>query len=188
MTADIKTHYTLEGTTITKREGGSSVKVSMGEDETTKLEIYVSAERHMRDCALITDFPEQLIEALKLEPADLPALCPLLQVPLASMKALLIRKGIIGGDAADDYEETLVADSVNENSQSQSDRSSDDDGEDASTTSASSVRSGSAQSTVVESTRVLRRGPSPRTGLCDHMWIIKLALGQPRLRFDRRII
>ena len=168
MSADIKTHYTLEGTTVKKGEGGSSVKVSTGEDKTAKLEICVSANTHTRDCALITDFPEQLVAALELEPADLPDLYPLLQVPLASLKALLIRKGITGGDAADDYEETL-ADSVNENSQSQSDGSSDDNGDDASTTSASSVRSDSEGSAVVESTRASARSEAANTTLRPHV-------------------
>lgn len=106
ISADIKTHYTLEGTTVTKSEGGSSVKVSPGEDETAKLEIFVSANKHTRDCALITDFPEQLVATLELEPADLPDLLPLLRVSLASLKALLIKKGITGGDAVDDNEDS----------------------------------------------------------------------------------
>ncbi|KAF2276420.1 uncharacterized protein EI97DRAFT_458354 [Westerdykella ornata] len=169
MSADIKTHYTLEGTTVTKSEGGSSVKVSTGEDESDKLEIYVSANRHTRDCALITDFPGQLVAALELEPADLLDLHPLLQVPLASLKALLVRKGITGGDAADDCEETLVADSVNEDSQSRSEGGYDDNGDDASTTSASSVRSYSAGSAILESTRASAKSKAANTTLRPYL-------------------
>jgi hypothetical protein len=172
MSADIKTHYTLEGTTVTKSEGGSSVKVSTGEDKTAKLEICISANMHTRDCALVTDFPEQLVVALELEPADLPYLHPLLQVPLASLKALLIRKGITGRDAADDYEETLVADSVNKDSKSKSDGCSnddDDDSDDASTTSARSVRSDSAGSAIVESTCASARSKAANTTLRPHV-------------------
>ena len=51
--ADIKTHYTLGNTTVTRNEGGSSVKVSLGEDNKEKLEIFVSANKQMRDCALM---------------------------------------------------------------------------------------------------------------------------------------
>ncbi|KAF1960437.1 putative heterokaryon incompatibility protein [Byssothecium circinans] len=169
ISADIKTHYTLQGTTVTKSEGGSSVKVSTGEDKTAKLEIYVSANRHTRACALITDFPKQLVSALKLEPADLPDLHPLLQVPLASLKALLIRKGITGGDAADDYKETLVANSVNKDSRIQSDGSYYDNGDDASTTSASSVRSDSAGSAILTSTRASARSEAANTTLRPHV-------------------
>lgn len=126
MSADIKTHYTLEGTTVTKSEGGSSVSISTGNDKTAKLEICVSANRHVRECALITDFPGQLVAALELELADLLDLSSLLQVPITSLKALLIRKGFTGGDAADTYEDTLVAHSVNKGSQSRSDSSYND--------------------------------------------------------------
>lgn len=148
ISANIKTHYILEGTIVTKSEGGSDVKVR--EDETAELEIFVSANNDARHCALLTDFPEQLVAALDLEPADLPDLRPLLQVPLASLKALLIRKGITGADAADDSEETLVADSVNEDSQSQSDGSFDDSDEDALSSSPSGFHSDSEGSPIVE--------------------------------------
>lgn len=112
MSANIKTHYTLEDTTVTKCEGGSSVKVSTGQDDTYKLEIYFSTDRRTRDCAIITDFPKQLIAELQLEPADLPDLDSLLQVPLASLRTLLIKKGITAGDGTDDHEEALTADSI----------------------------------------------------------------------------
>jgi len=168
--ANIKTHYTLGCTTVTKSEGGSSVEVDTEEDTTAKLRIYVSADRHTRDCALITDFPEQLVEALELEPADLPYLHPILQVPLASLKALLIRKGITSGDAADDYEESSVADLANEDWRSQNDGSSSgDDGEHASTTSASSSRSDSVQSAAAEYTRALVRSEAANTTLRPHV-------------------
>ena len=148
---------------MTKSEGGSSVKVSIGEDKTAKLEIYVSASRHMRNCALITDFPEQLVAALELEPAevDLPDLHLLLQVPLASLKTLLVRRGITGGDTADDYEEISGTDFVNEASQSQ--------GDDASTRSANSVWSDSSESVIVESTRASARSEAANPTLRPHV-------------------
>jgi hypothetical protein len=168
ISADIKTHYTLDGTIVTKSEGGSSVKVSLGEDETAELEIFVSANKHARDCALVTDFPQQLVAALELEPAHLPDLISLLQVPLASLKALLIKNGITGGDAADDSEETLVAHPGNEDSQSQSDGSYDDSSEDESTTSASGVRSNSEGSAIVQCTRASARSEAANTTLRPH--------------------
>lgn len=144
------THYTLGDTTVTRTEGGSSVKVSLGEDDTAKLEIFFSANKQSRDCALIVDFPEQLVAALKLEPTDLPDLSSLLSVPLASLKALLIKKGITDGDAADDNEEILVTDPVNEESRSQSGDSSDNSGDDLWMTSRSDVRSDFESSTIVQ--------------------------------------
>ncbi|KAH7130730.1 putative heterokaryon incompatibility protein [Dendryphion nanum] len=126
MSADIETHYTLGEITKTKRKGGSAVIVSTGEDEITKLEIYVSSDSHTRDCALVTDFPEQLINALELEPAGLPDIYPLLQVPLTARKALLVRKGITDGDAKDDSEDDWATDSASEDSQSDIDGSDDD--------------------------------------------------------------
>lgn len=110
---------------MTRTKGGSSVKVSLREDNTAKLEIFFSANKQSRECALIVDFPEQLVAALKLEPANLPDLSSLLSVPLASLKALLVKKGITGGVAADDNKELLVTDPVNEESRSQSGDSSD---------------------------------------------------------------
>ncbi|KID97303.1 ATPase-like, ATP-binding domain protein, partial [Metarhizium majus ARSEF 297] len=152
MSEDIKTHYTLEDTTVTKSGGGSSVKVSIGVGKTPKLDIYVSTNKHVRSCALITDVPKQLVEALKLEQADLSDLHAILQVPPASLEALLIKRGITGGDASDDDKDTLVAQLINEDWQIQSDDSSGNDTEDASTTSASSVRPDSARSAVIEYT------------------------------------
>jgi len=153
----------LGDTTVTRNEGGSSVKVSLGEDDTDKLEIFVSANKQMRDCALIVDLPEQLVAALKLEPANLPDLPSLLSVPLASLKALLIKKGITGGDAADDNEEPLVADPVNEESWVQSDGSSDDSGDDSWMRFRSCVRSDSEGSTIVQYTRASARSETAIT-------------------------
>lgn len=115
MSTDIKTHYTLEDTIVTKSEGGSSVEINFRDDNAAELKIFVSANRSTRECALVADFPEQLVKALELEQADLPDLPRLLQVPRTSLKALLIRRGIIGGDTdtGDDYEETLVEHGVN---------------------------------------------------------------------------
>ncbi|EFZ02032.1 hypothetical protein MAA_01614 [Metarhizium robertsii ARSEF 23] len=152
MSEDIETHYTLEDTTVTKSGGGSGVKVSIGVGKTPKLDIYVSTNKHVRSCALITDVPKQLVEALKLELADLSDLHAILQVPPASLEALLIKRGITGGDASDDDKDTLVAQLINEDWQIQSDDSSGNNTEDASTTSASSVRPDSARSAVIEYT------------------------------------
>lgn len=143
-------------------EGGSSVKVSFGEDEAAKLEIFVSTNKHARDCALVTDFPEQLLDALGLRLSDLTDVFTLLRVPLASLKALLIKKGIVGGDTADDSEETLVADSVNEDSQSRGDGSYDSS-DDASTMSPSSLHSDSEESDIVQYTRASARSEAAHT-------------------------
>jgi hypothetical protein len=169
ISADIKTHYTLGGTTVTKSEGGSSVKVTLGEGENAKLEIFVSGNKQVRDCALITDFPKQLVAALELEPADLPDLPSLLQVPLASLKVLLIKRGITGGDAADDSEGALVANLDNEYSQSQSDGSYGDNGDDESTTSASSVRSDTEGSAIVHYTRASASSEAANMTLRPHV-------------------
>jgi hypothetical protein len=154
---------------VTKSEGGSSVQISTGEDEPAKLEIYLSANRHMRNCALITDVPEQLVAALELEPANLPHLHSLLQVPLASLKALLVRKGITSGDAAYHFREILVADSVNEDVQSQNDSGFDGHGVDSSTASAGSIRSDSVRSVTVESTHASARSEAANTTLRPHL-------------------
>jgi hypothetical protein len=89
---------------VTKSEGGSSATVCT-EDEDVKLKIYVSTDRHVRECALLTDFPMQLMAALKLEPTQYPDLHLLLQVPLISLKTLMIKKGFTSGDAVDDDED-----------------------------------------------------------------------------------
>jgi hypothetical protein len=102
---DITTHYELEDVKVTKSEGGSSATVCTEEDENIKLKIYVSTDRKMRECALLTDFLMQLIAALELEPTQYPDLHLLLQVPLTSLRTLMIRKGFTGGDAVDDDED-----------------------------------------------------------------------------------
>lgn len=146
--ADIKTHYTLGNTTVTRNEGGSSVKVSLGEDNKEKLEIFVSANKQMRDCALIVDLPKQLVAALKLEPADLPDLSSLLSVPRASLKVLQVKMGFTSGNTEDENEEHLVADLVNDNSRSRRGSSSDDSGDDSSMTFRSGVSSETSTSQV----------------------------------------
>lgn len=166
MSADIKTHYTLEDTTVTQSEGGSMVEVSTRKDNVAKLKIVVSANRNIRDCALIEDFPEQLIAALKLKPAKLPDLHRVLQVPIASLKALLIRKGITDGDAASNYEETSVAESAGqEDWQSASDSIHNTSSDDKSTSFAGSDRSDFAWSTTIEGTRALARSETANTNL-----------------------
>lgn len=63
---------------------------------------------------MITEFPQQLIEALQIEPADLSDLNIFLQVPLDLLNTLLIQKGIISGVSGDDYAETLVDEEMNQ--------------------------------------------------------------------------
>jgi hypothetical protein len=106
MSANIKTHYTLKDTTVTESEGGCSVTINNTDNLGPKLKIYVSTNRHLRECALITDFPDQLIEALELKPAELPKLYPLLQVPLASLNALMVKEGFTDGVGSDDLEDS----------------------------------------------------------------------------------
>jgi hypothetical protein len=185
ISADIKTHYTLDGTTVTKSKGGSGVKISTGEEGTAKVKIYVSANKHNRDTALITDFPEQLAAALKLEPAKLPDFYTVLQVPLSSLKAWLIRKGITGGNAADDYDETPETYSAGGNWQSQNEGSSDDssyggsggnggsdsddNGDDALRIFANDVHTDSRGSVVVESAHASARSDTANTTQQPHV-------------------
>ncbi|PVH94635.1 putative heterokaryon incompatibility protein [Periconia macrospinosa] len=103
LSANIKTHYKLANTTVTRSEGGSTVKVR---DE--QLEVYVSTNRHVRNVALITDFPGQLVAALELKSADISDIQTLLQVPLDSLPALLIKRGITADNAFDDHPEIVV--------------------------------------------------------------------------------
>jgi hypothetical protein len=99
--ADIRTNYELEDVTVEKSEGGSSATVCTEEDGDIELKIFVSMDRQMRECALLTDFPMQLVAALELEPTHYPDLHLILQVPLDSIKTLMIKRGFIGGGAAD---------------------------------------------------------------------------------------
>ena len=69
----------------------------MGDDREPSLNIYLSSDTSKRDCALVTDFPNQLIEALEIRPHDAVAeLHQYLEVPFQSLDALLVRKGIVG--------------------------------------------------------------------------------------------
>lgn len=83
---------------ITRIEGGSSMKVNDTSGSADPvLEIYLSSEQKKRECALVTDFPKQLLEALKVRPFDAAnELHQYLEVPLESLNMLLVRKGIIG--------------------------------------------------------------------------------------------
>lgn len=148
---------------MTRNEGGSSVKVSLREDGTEKLEIFLSANKQTRDCALIVDLPEQLVAAMELEPADLPDLSDLLRVPIASLKVLLVKKGFTGGDAADEKEEHSVADPVNKESRAQRGSSSDDGVDDSWMTFRSGVRSETSSPQVhLQNHQNLLSGESPR--------------------------
>lgn len=169
MSADIKTHYTLEGTTVTQSEGGSMVEVSKRKGNVAKLKIVVSANRNIRDCALIEDFPEQLVAALELEPAELPDLHRVLQVPIASLKALLIRKGITDGDAANNYEEASVVESTGqEDLKSASDGIHDTDSDDGLTSFSGSDRSDFAWSRTIDVTRASAKSETANTNLRPH--------------------
>lgn len=128
---EIWTYYTLEETIVKKRSGGSSVRVNIVEDGSSKLEVCVSTNAHKRDCALVTDFPEQLVSELELEPGDLPELHPLLQVPISALRTLLRRKGITCEDDADDSDEIIQVDSVEEDLQAQEDHTSEENGNNA---------------------------------------------------------
>ena len=97
-------------------------------------------------------------------------------MPLASLKALLIKKGITGGVAADDNEELLVTDRVNEELRSQSGDSSDNSGDDSWMTFRSGVRSDFESSTIVQYARnttsqpyMHRRTSTPQVHLQHHL-------------------
>ncbi|RFU23945.1 hypothetical protein B7463_g12390, partial [Scytalidium lignicola] len=97
---NIETHYHIPANgltsrrfTVTRVEGGSCVRV----DTELSLNVYFSSDQSKRDCALVTDFPRQLVEALQIRPANVATeLHQYLEVPLGSLNMLLIRKGIIG--------------------------------------------------------------------------------------------
>ena len=102
---NIETHYHLLASgsssricTVTRAEGGSCVRINnIGEGREPSLDIYLSSDTSKRDCALVTDFPNQLIEALQIRPHDAVAeLYQYLEVPFQSLDALLVRKGIVG--------------------------------------------------------------------------------------------
>jgi hypothetical protein len=84
--------------TVTRVEGGSCVRINnINEDREPSLDIYLSSDPSKRDCALVTDFPNQLIGALQIQPLDAVAeLHQYLEVPLESLDTLLVRKGIVG--------------------------------------------------------------------------------------------
>lgn len=151
---------------MTKNEGGSGVKLIAKDHQIVKLEIYFSADEDARNIALATDFPEQLIAALKLEPANRLDIRPLLQVPVASLKALLIRKGIISGN---EYEDTLIARSVDTDSQRQTSGSRNDSNEDTPTVSDRGTHFGAVESTF---SAARQASPSPlaaRTAARPHL-------------------
>lgn len=101
---NIETHYHLARGlpptifTVTRVEGGSSVQVSETEDnEEPVLDIYLSSEQKKRDCALVADFPKQLLEALKIQHFDAAKeLHQYLEVPLEALNTLLVKNGVIG--------------------------------------------------------------------------------------------
>jgi hypothetical protein len=149
--ADIRTHYTLEDTRVTRIEGSSSATVCAEENENFKLKIYVSTDRQLRECALLTDFPMQLVAALELEPAHFPDLHLLLQVPLISLRTLMIRKGFTSGDDVDDSEQNLVAVLNKQNMLGRNLLRHDDNQDEVRGLSTSLVRANSAEHVVVHS-------------------------------------
>jgi hypothetical protein len=130
MSKNIKTHYTLDNTTVTKSEGGCSVKLTIVEDQDPKLKIYVSTDKYLRECALITDFPRQLISALELEPIELLKLHGVLQVPLTSLNELMITEGITDGFDSEDSGDSNSEDNDSEDNDSEDNDSEDNEAQD----------------------------------------------------------
>lgn len=101
---NIVTHYHLPTSgslprrfTVTRVEGGSCIRVNTGEGTEPALDIYLSSDKSKRDYALLTDFPNQLLEALQIRAFDAAAdLHQYLGVPLESLNILLVGKGIMG--------------------------------------------------------------------------------------------
>lgn len=165
---DIRTQYTLGSITFTRNEGGSSAKISNTADGTSKLELYVSADRQTRDCALITDFPKQIAEVLKLDPTRLPDLHSLLQVPLASLNALLIRKGITGNNDDAARAEALVPNSIQQDSPGYNAGTSHNDSHTTLVASASLGHASSTASVVAGSSRASATSVARDTSLRPH--------------------
>jgi hypothetical protein len=134
-------------------------------DENIKLKIYISTDIQMRECALLTDFPTQLVAALELKPAHFPDLHLLLQVPLASLKTLMIRKGFASGDHVDDCEHNLVAVLNNQDMQSHSVLLHDDNQDEMREMSTGLVRADSAEHVVVHSTSASASSQAEHTAL-----------------------
>lgn len=61
--------------------------------------------RHIRDCAPIIDFPEQLCEIVKLDLTDLPDLSPLIQMQMNALKTVLNKRGITSWEGMHHSEE-----------------------------------------------------------------------------------
>lgn len=165
---DIKTHYRLHENTVTKTEGGSSVKISTDLDGNIKLSVFVSADKDTRNCALFTDFPQQLVTALKITPFDLPDLHSLLQVPLVSLNRFLVRQGITSGNETYNYvEESAAESSAEEESHSESRSNNDHNANDLPTSARlSSPRSGLSSFTSA-SARIETRSTTLRPHLGD---------------------
>ncbi|KAF2105467.1 hypothetical protein BDV96DRAFT_655610 [Lophiotrema nucula] len=111
---NIKTHYVISyhdiSETITRSKGGSSVYVDRG-GRTNTLHIYLSSNQDRRACALVTDLPAQILEAIGINLTEAPELYQILDVPVESLGILLMKKGIIGNllsssDHASDSEES----------------------------------------------------------------------------------
>jgi hypothetical protein len=181
MSAVIKTHYTLQGITVTKSDGGSSVKVRMGENHTAKLDIYLSVDKQRRDCALVADFSKQLIAALELEPADLPDLSMLLQVPTTSLKALMVREGFTGGDGGDDNLATSV---TNEDLQRQNEDHNDEDQDESPIRYTTRANFQPTEPVVVQSIHASARSEAAHTAMqpsMSHSLSLRPTTPEPRL-------
>jgi hypothetical protein len=161
MSEEIITRYELGDETITKSEGGSNVEVCVKE----KLKIHVSTDIQRRECALITDFPEQLVGALELELDHLSDLCALLQVPLTSLKALMIRRGFTGEDDTGHNADDSVATPIVNDSERELGSSAEDDEEGSIRTGKSKDHNHWIESTVVHCVRSSAMAQATRTML-----------------------
>jgi hypothetical protein len=108
--AKIEKKYSLNGDVEMRGGAGSHVEFSTEENGTTALNIYHSQDGSARDCALHEDFPGQLAAALGCDLACVPMIHTLLHVPLDSLKALLVRKGITSGNNEDGDSDELERD------------------------------------------------------------------------------
>jgi hypothetical protein len=99
--AKIEKKYSLDGDVEMRGGAGSHVEFSTDENGTAALNIYYSMDEPARNCALHEDFPEQLAAALGCDLACVPMIHTLLHVPLDSLKALLVRKGVTSGNNED---------------------------------------------------------------------------------------
>jgi hypothetical protein len=116
------------------------------------------------------------MEALELEPADLPKFHQLLQVPLSSLNDLMIREGFTDGANSDNTEDNASGDNASEDDEdldSQSEGSDEGIRDAISETSTSGVNADNIRSVVVDSISVSARSgtsqPTPRLDVHDSL-------------------